>query len=88
MSYKYCLISVKDAEGPNLGYKYIKEHKSEWIDAGSTIIDYLAAGWTQGVDCVVYNDKVYLLKKTYILVEDHTIVHLCVESNRGCDVID
>lgn len=88
MTVKFCLLDAKKGEiGTNIGYAYIKDHMGELKDGPDGIIDYLAAGWTQGVDFIVYDDIAYMLKKTYILPDQDMIVHLCIESIRGCDVV-
>ena len=95
MKFKFCLLN-KDlaANGSNVGWRYVLSHKNEWIDAptetGSspTLAEYLTVGYMRGSDFLVYDGKVYTIKKSFIVHDESTIVLLCTESVQGCDLVD
>lgn len=87
MTIKLCLVSKEDAINPvNLGSKYVISHKSAWIDATDFGGNFLTVGYMKGSDFIYYKNKTYLIKKSFIMPEDKTVVVLCEESVSGCDL--
>lgn len=88
MTVKFCLVPKDDAaSGVNIGYKYINDHIGDLVDAPAGFESYCCAGWTHGTDFIVHNDKVYMLKKDFFLVDKNWMVMMAVESTMGCDVL-
>jgi hypothetical protein len=81
MAYKvyFYLIPFDTYQSGQYGKNYVMDHKDEWVD-GSIFKDYLAAGWTKGVDAFVYNDKAWMLTKSFMILEENAVVHACYES--------
>lgn len=86
MKYYFCLVDRESAKsGTNLGRDYIYKHRSEWVDGPENIYLYLTAGYVKGVDYVTFNNKAYMLLKSYIDLNEGFVVILCTESVSGCD---
>ena len=92
MTFYFCFLPHEDVKkNPvNCGYRYVTEHKSDWVEAPDIAHgeNYLAAGWNKGGDFIVYQDTVYEIYKSFIIVEDDAIIHLCRESIQGCDLLE
>ena len=88
MNIKFCLVKRDDAINPvNMGAKYVIDHKSDWVD-GSYFKDFITVGYMKGCDFIVYENKAYSIKKSYLFPEDSTIVVLADESVQGCDNLE
>lgn len=87
MKYYFCPVSAAErVTGTNVGKTYAYNNRSKWVEASDGIHNYLTAGYMKGVDHVILNNKVYALMKSYIDVENHFVVIVCVESVAGCDI--
>lgn len=67
------------------GFAYAKQHKDRWVQ-NEDIGEYLAPGYNVGEDFVVYEDKVYWVKKTFTDISNNEILTLCMESVQACDI--
>lgn len=88
MNYYFCLVNNTDkSTGVNVGRTYAYQHRSEWISIpGSDISQYLTTGYVKGVDYVVYNNKAYMIMKSYLDLNEKFVVLVCTESISGCDI--
>lgn len=85
-SYFYCLLSKEEAEDPTkIGYAYAKTKESEWIQ-NDDLGDFLSPGYNIGNDFIVYEDKVYFIKKTFCDISNSRYIFLGIESMNGCDI--
>lgn len=85
MKYYFCLVPESDRAGLNVGRKYAYANRDKWIDGNIELSTYLASGYTNGVDFIVYQGKAYYIKKSYLDVEENFVVIVCRESIEGCD---
>lgn len=88
MTSKLCLLPYDVAQnGINTGYWYIKNHIGDLVDLPEEARAYLEAGYQQGTDFIVYEGIAYVMKKTYICMDENLIVYLAIESKDGCNVV-
>lgn len=87
MKYYFCLVKKEDDVPLNMGYKYIKDHESDWIEGNNTIYEYLTAGYVKGIDFVVKDAIAYMIWKSYIMPDEDCVVILAKESSQACDTI-
>ena len=86
MKYYACLIPKEDGKiGLNVGRYYTYQHRREWVDA-SGIDTFLAAGYVKGGDHFTYNNKAYIIMKSFIDLNEKFVVVVAIESTNGCDI--
>lgn len=86
MDFYFYIISNDDYTGGKLGWADALANKDKWIQCNE-VKEYLAAGYVNGVDHVVYENKAAYIKKTYINLEEKYVVHVCALSKAGCDIV-
>lgn len=87
MKYFFCLISNKDTNAVNIGKTFVYKNRAKWVEVpGEEFCKYLTAGYVKGIDHVVYQNKAYMIMKSYMDLEEHFVVMACVESISGCDI--
>ena len=85
MKYYFCLVPEQDAKnGVNIGRSYAYKNRSKWIEK-SNLEGYLTVGYVQGVDLVTHNNKAYMIRKTFIDLDEDFLVFVCTESTIGAD---
>ena len=79
MSYPFTIFSnwYKD-----ISFKSLLKYS---FDA-SGIDTFLAAGYVKGVDHFTYNNKAYIIMKSFIDLNEKFVVVVAVESTNGCDI--
>lgn len=85
----FCLIPKEDYEDPkNTGWKYAKDHESEWIDTSSVFPENIPnSNYNHYTNFFVKNNKVYDIVKMYADVTRGATIHLCYENVNGCEQI-
>lgn len=85
MKYFFCLVPKEKASGINIGRRYAYDNRDKWVEGDIELSTYLASGYTNGVDFVVYNGIAYYVKKSYLDLQENFVVLVCKESIEGCD---
>lgn len=87
----FCLIPKEQLkkEPGNTGWRYAKEHKTEWVDASSIFPENIPnCNYNPGINFFVKGDKVYDIVKMYASMDDNATVHICYEVENASDVIE
>ena len=88
MKYFFYLVSKEDKKNAHsIGKVCTYKNRAKWIEIPSDISNYLASvNFTQGINSIVYDNKVYMIWKSYIDISENFVVFVCIESTQGADI--
>ena len=86
--YFFFLTEDEDKDGNKQGYAYAKANRDRWVqlDISANAVDTQYVSGEFQKDLLVYQDKVYRLKRNYHNLDDKFVLCICEPSLMGCDL--
>lgn len=87
MKYYFLALTADEiADGTKIGYAYAKTLKGtdRWIENDNLSV-YLTVGFVKGVDHIVHGGKAYMLMKSYIDIDETSVLLVCSEAINGAE---
>lgn len=86
MKYYFFPISIEEQEDPsNLGFAYALKHKDRWIETDNLIE---VNTYDRGTTHLAYKNKVYMIHKDYVVLDENYRLYLGRESYLGTDKVE